>query len=324
MRAIQAFFIIFVFVHLACGWKLTGIKRDLVWKGADCVSEEAENLVQDSNVLLRRGEFVSALNLPSYRIDEIEAVSNDAGVTLDQALSMRKQSLVTKITMTSGRLRRELDNVKKDWQSGTDILKVSKTYDLPPVSIIRAILLEQVRLSHPTWYESDIKKLTKRLIQSGERHNYLANDSTGEQLILAKLKDQSSYTDPASMERDAASSWEQSLYSFLDLNSINYVKEEVLFGQAATPDVLLLDDVRVNGSLIRWIDSKNYFGSGSAASYHFIKKLKKQITKYDMEFEGNGAIVYRLNYSKSLETNINQKCLLLDKGPLTDIAVEEV
>ena len=67
------------------------------------------------------------------------------------------------------------------------------------------------------------------------------------------------------MEKEVASSWETSLYSYLDQNKINYIKEEDLKGQSATPDVLLLDDVRVNGRLIRWIDSKNYFGSGSAA-----------------------------------------------------------
>lgn len=69
----------------------------------------------------------------------------------------------------------------------------------------------------------------------------------------------------------------------------------------------------MNGARVRWIDSKCYYGS--AESKHFMKSLKKQITRYDSVFRGSGAILYKFGFSASLQEAL-PNTLLLDNGPL--------
>ena len=146
---------------------------------------------------------------------------------------------------------------------------------------------------------------------------------------LAKIFDQTSYSDPSSLEKDLSEGWEVSLHEFLDQQEVAYLTEanlrDDLEQQTSTPDVLFLDDVVINGKRVRWIDSKNFFGGIVSSSGtqvkgdnggHFIKKLTKQIAKYDQEYQAQGAIVYRLGYSESLKNLVGEQTLLLDKGPL--------
>jgi hypothetical protein len=116
-------------------------------------------------------------------------------------------------------------------------------------------------------------------------------------------------------EQEEAGRWENQLYAFLDEQGINYVKEEKLrdAGFSRTPDCLILDDCIINAQRVRWVDSKDYFGAGTAK--HMLKKVKKQIRKCE-EFSGeSGAIVYRNGFSTSLADAL-PNTLILDSGPL--------
>lgn len=59
-----------------------------------------------------------------------------------------------------------------------------------------------------------------------------------------------------------------------------------------SPDLLLLDPVIVNGTPVRWIDAKNYYGA------HIVSKrlISKQLASYVKEW-GPGAIVFGMGYS---------------------------
>lgn len=59
-----------------------------------------------------------------------------------------------------------------------------------------------------------------------------------------------------------------------------------------SPDILLLDPVIINGTPIRWIDAKNYYGA------HIVSKrlIAKQLESYVKEW-GPGAIVFGMGYS---------------------------
>ena len=75
------------------------------------------------------------------------------------------------------------------------------------------------------------------------------------------------------------------------------------------PDLLLLDDVRINGIPCAWIDAKHFFG----ADLKFPKKkTQKQVDRYVNEY-GQGAIVYRHGFCQSLELN---GAIQLDASPL--------
>ena len=86
------------------------------------------------------------------------------------------------------------------------------------------------------------------------------------------------------------------------------MKEE---GSLSTPDVLILDDVYINDKLVTWVDSKNYYGS---TSFSFLKKLEKQIKRYDETF-GFGAVIFRLGLNQKM-TQTFKNTLFIDSGPL--------
>ncbi|CAB9519526.1 Inherit from NOG: chromosome 15 open reading frame 41 [Seminavis robusta] len=58
----------------------------------------------------------------------------------------------------------------------------------------------------------------------------------------------------------------------------------------------------------------NFYGAGTAK--HFSRGVQKQIAKYEEEFGGPGAIVYRCGFSALLAERL-PNTLLLDAGPLT-------
>ena len=76
-----------------------------------------------------------------------------------------------------------------------------------------------------------------------------------------------------------------------------------------TPDLLLLDDVRINGIPCAWIDAKHFFG---AALGFPRKKTQKQVDRYVAEY-GYGAVVYRHGFCNSLRL---RGAILLDASPL--------
>ena len=54
---------------------------------------------------------------------------------------------------------------------------------------------------------------------------------------------------------------------------------------------------------------------GTTWSPHFVSKLQKQAKRYDEEFQGPGAIIYKLGFSEVLPGKLPQT-LFLDRGPL--------
>lgn len=86
-----------------------------------------------------------------------------------------------------------------------------------------------------------------------------------------------------------------------------------LTGSKSTPDCVFLDDCYINGKLVRWIDMKCFYGT--SCSSHFVSKLQKQAKRYDEEFQGPGAIIYKLGFSAALPGKLPET-LFLDRGPL--------
>ena len=87
-------------------------------------------------------------------------------------------------------------------------------------------------------------------------------------------------------------------------------EQKVTEGRAIiTPDLLLLDDVRINGVPCAWIDAKHFFGADLKFPR---KKTQKQVDRYGAEY-GQGAIVYRHGFCGSLRL---KGAIQLDSSPL--------
>jgi hypothetical protein len=223
--------------------------------------------------------------------------------------------MIEKIASSSQRLLKYNANIKSMLSKGYDIESITNKYDLPPVATLRTILDERIDSMYPGYRYKDKNAIVRLILQEDKEACFKHISSRELELIQqAKQLDQTSYSnDPA--ERESSMKWETSLYNYLHMRNVSYIKEDVFVeaGSASTPDCLLLDDVYINGKLIRWIDSKNFYGT--TKSRIFLKNLMRQTAKYENFFNGPGAIIYRLGFSASLEQQLPNS-LLLDEGDL--------
>jgi hypothetical protein len=91
-------------------------------------------------------------------------------------------------------------------------------------------------------------------------------------------------------------------------------------GSRFTPDFLFPGGVRINGSLVHWLDCKTYYGSSLLAQTKSVPvgKLKDQAARYFESF-GPGAFVFLNGFSSDLLTRGGMdagQVLLLDATPL--------
>lgn len=295
----------------------TGVHKEIIWnESASPVSLESETSLRTSGVLVRRAEFG---NLTVERKEEIAQVAQTLGITLAQALNIRKQTLVSLTAFSSNKLKNQGGRLADLWRS-KGILELSHEIEQPPVSIVREILMHRVSRKIKGISTSAKKKIIRSIVYnelaSPHLEDFLSSHEQKE-LELAKTSDSVSYIDQEASqeERGASGAWEQSLYGFLDDQDIAYWNEDQLraAGASLTPDCLLLDDVSINGRPARWIDCKSFYGYAGAK--YFVKSLSKQANRYNDYFGAEGAIVYRDGYSSAMVQQMPQ-ALILDRGPL--------
>mmetsp|Transcript_10472 Transcript_10472/g.12890 ORF Transcript_10472/g.12890 Transcript_10472/m.12890 type:complete len:402 (-) Transcript_10472:314-1519(-) len=308
----------------------TNIPLELKYKSNSApIPIHKEIALLKSGVLIRRGEFNF---IEGSRLDEVRQKCDElGGVTLTQALLIRKQLMVTKVTRNTRRLQKEGKMLEHSFANRRrTLLQLSRDIDLPPVSIFRHILRTRVDKAFPDLRDSDKKRLVKSIINEEDGvdvGSYLCAWEIDE-LREAKRHDAVGYADTPSENYSAG--WERALCAYLDAGGVNYLTEDGLRAAAAaeaagddsgrrrafaTPDCLILDDCVINGRKVRWIDAKMFYASGLKESWHFVAKLKKQIAKYEAAFGESGAVVFKYGFSKRLEQEIPMT-LFLDAGPL--------
>ena len=265
--------------------------------------------------MVRRGEFCT---LHGGRLEEVEQECEMLGMTLPQGLLIRRQLLVSKVVSSSWKLKDDqtVNSVRGVFQfQERTLLEMAIDLDLPPVSIFRAILASRVFEAYPELLDRDRKRIVKSIISEKNQESIQEFLSSWElqELQRAKQYDVVGYNE----EGDAPVLWEKALYAFLDEQKINYVKEDTLreAEMKITPDCLILDDVYINGQKVRWIDVKSFYASGLRENNHFSKSLKRQIEKYETEYEESGAVIFKHGFSKKLSFK-NPSTLFLDGGPL--------
>lgn len=364
-----------VFVALMSSLSVRALKLDLTgrvlhlpdWPYTSALKPVALSLEKRvAKACLRRGEYVSGSQLSDKRVCEIldalgssDNQEDGSYMTLAQALSLRKQLLVSKIVNESWKLRENIPTIAKQYDRGRSIVEISEVFDLPAVAVLRSIFTTRAQGLRPDMYSGDVKQSVKIAlrkkgddVEEAEEDSDMVPDETRRrdmgqirllaaellddedlrQLSEAKKVDQVSYVDDNEGERTASRAWELALYQHLDAHGVNYLTEEALSesGCKSTPDVVLLDNVFINGQQVKWFDAKNYYGS--ASSRFFLSKHQKQATRYALEFDGAGALVYRLGYSRELLNKMRPGgagartgeggCLLLDRGLLPETPYE--
>lgn len=272
-------------------------KIEIDWK-VKGVSKSVQDKV--SEIVTRKGEFGY---LPQERVDEIATQIEGMNITLEQALSLRAALNQEKSVFSHGRLMRRSNELRRRYDQGDSVLSLSKRFDAPPVNTFRAILTGR------GWSKNKIKESLKSPQSRLKQRDY-------EQFQLAEEADRVSSVNQSETQ-SAAEIFEEILCSHFTQLGVRYrkqgdleVEQKKSEGRAViTPDLLLLDDVRINGIPCAWIDAKHFFG---AALGFPRKKTQKQVDRYVAEY-GYGAVVYRHGFCNSLRL---KGAILLDASPL--------
>ncbi len=266
-------------------WKLNAVKKSVQTKASPLVCSP--------------GEFGF---LPEEKVQQIAKKIENLDITLEQSLSLRSALNQEKSVYSHGRLMSRANELKRRYDSGESVLSLSTRFDAPPVNVFRAILTGR------GWSKNKIKETLKAPSKMNQRDR--------DQFQLAESADRVSSVNQSETQ-NAAEVFEDILCDYFSSLNIRFRRQEDLLdeqkkseGRAIiTPDLLLLDDVRINGIPCAWIDAKHFFG----ADLRFPrKKTQKQVDRYVNEY-GQGAIVYRHGFCDTLKL---KGAILLDSSPL--------
>jgi hypothetical protein len=272
-------------------------KVEIKWK-TKAVTREVQN--KAGKIACIPGEFGF---LPEERVQEIAAKLDGISISLEQALSLRAALNQEKSVYSHSKLMRRSNELSRRYDSGESVIALSKRFDAPPVNTFRAILTGR------GWTKTRIKDtLNKNPSKLNKRDK--------EQFELAESVDRVSSVNQTETQT-AAEVFEEILCSYFESVGVRFRRQEELLreqtkqeGRAIiTPDLLLLDDVRINGVPCAWIDAKHFFG----ADLKFPKKkTQKQVDRYVAEY-GQGALVYRHGFCDGLRL---RGAIKLDSSPL--------
>ena len=272
-------------------------KVEIKWK-TKAVTKEVQN--KAGKIACIPGEFGF---LPEERVQEIAVKLDGMPISLEQALSLRAALNQEKSVYSHSKLMRRSNELSRRYDSGESVIALSKRFDAPPVNTFRAILTGR------GWTKTRIKDtLNKNPSKLNKRDR--------EQFELAESVDRVSSVNQTETQT-AAEVFEEILCSYFESVGVRFRRQEELLreqtkqeGRAIlTPDLLLLDDVRINGVPCAWIDAKHFFG----ADLKFPKKkTQKQVDRYVAEY-GQGALVYRHGFCEGLRL---RGAIKLDSSPL--------
>ena len=279
-------------------------KVEIKWK-TKAVTKEVQS--KAGKIACIPGEFGF---LPEERVQEIAVKLDGMPITLEQALSLRAALNQEKSVYSHSKLMRRSNELSRRYDSGESVISLSKRFDAPPVNTFRAILTGR------GWTKTRIKDtLNKNPSKLNKRDR--------EQFELAESVDRVSSVNQTETQT-AAEVFEEILCSYFESVGVRFRRQEDLLreqtkqeGRAIiTPDLLLLDDVRINGVPCAWIDAKHFFG----ADLKFPKKkTQKQVDRYVAEY-GQGALVYRHGFCDGLRL---RGAIKLDSSPLDLKPLEE-
>ena len=272
-------------------------KVEIKWK-TKAVTKEVQS--KAGKIACIPGEFGF---LPEERVQEIAAKLDGLPISLEQALSLRAALNQEKSVYSHSKLMRRSNELSRRYDSGESVIALSKRFDAPPVNTFRAILTGR------GWTKTRIKDtLNKNPSKLNKRDR--------EQFELAESVDRVSSVNQTETQT-AAEVFEEILCSYFESVGVRFRRQDELLreqtkseGRAIiTPDLLLLDDVRINGIPCAWIDAKHFFG----ADLKFPKKkTQKQVDRYVAEY-GQGALVYRHGFCDGLRL---RGAIKLDSSPL--------
>ena len=183
------------------------------------------------------------------------------------------------------------------------VVELSKRFDYPPMNVFRTILKSR------GWSKIKIKEA----LRAPEKK---LNKRDQEEFVNAEGADRVSNVDQSENAK-RADLFEEALCEHFENKGVRIRRQPEMVAEQTkihgkpirTPDLLLLDNVIVNGQPIAWVDAKHFYGADLRFQR---KKTIKQMNRYIEEW-GQGAIVFRHGFSANLRI---PGVILLDSSQL--------
>jgi hypothetical protein len=252
-----------------------------------------------AELVVRKGEFGW---LPDERVEEIRAGVEAFHMTLEQALSLRSALLQQKTVYSHYKMKSRGKALRSAYDEGVSIVDLSKRFDFPPMNIFRTVLEEK------GWGKTKIKESFKdpKRLKQREREEFEAAEAADR----VSNVDQSESADAADLFEEILADWFEAQGVRLRRQPEMVAEQSLEHGRPiATPDLLFLDHVEINGEPVAWIDAKHFYGADVDFQR---KKMAKQMNRYIDEW-GAGAIVFRHGFCANVFV---PGVTLLDAGPL--------
>ncbi|GIQ82568.1 protein of unknown function with TPD sequence-motif [Kipferlia bialata] len=279
----------------------TSDTHNIPWPCLSVVSSATEQRLY--SVLIRKGEWGSHTTLSAPRLEEIARAVEAEDITLVQARSLRRGLLRKRAMKREKDLRATSTRVLYD--RGVSVPDLARDWDFPPVNTMRAILKAR------QWDKAKVKAA----LQSPDT---LLSTRDAREFRQAEAVDVVSKADQTA-KAEKARLFEEVLRDHFSQLGVSYRVESDLIQEqkaaspdgtvTATPDLLLLDPVTINGHPVHWVDAKCFYGADLPLPK---KSAQKQAARYTKHF-GPGAIVYMRGFCDALDV---PGALLLDATPL--------
>ena len=223
----------------------------------------------------------------------------------NQIVSARSALLKNKIISSFNRMDAHVIRIIPEYEH-KGILYVSNTYDFPPLNLLRGILL---RRGYST------KSLREIFVNKTNAAKILGTYDM-QQYVIAEANDAESSFNQRQIAEIAAANELTFVNYFRSLGIALKDENEIAAEQVAehgraiaTPDILFLDNVIINGVAVTWLDYKDYIGTN--VRFLYMSNLS-QAAEYNSRW-GVGAIAY---HHGAISTMSIPGTLLLDAGTL--------
>lgn len=212
-------------------------------------------------------------------------IKYQAVIPIECAISIRSVVLKDRVIRGYSRMNRVVSRISIEYNTKT-ILQVSKKYDFPPLNLLRGILLYR-GFEPSVIYDVFTGKTSAETILKGRNL---------EQYKLALQNDAEASFNQAEVARIAAANELRVVEWFRGIGAVMKTQEQLVEEQVkehgravATPDILFMEPVYINGVRVHWLDYKDY--TATEISFIFNSNVD-QASRY-VEKWGPGVLCYR-------------------------------
>jgi hypothetical protein len=266
------------------------VRREVAWPTEHVVLPRSQAQVRLVLQKHSKGHWGPIPMSPSLTL-VVEKLAKTGIMSVGQMHSYNFWLKTQQATVCHRKVAQQAPHLAQLYGSGQSIVELSAKFDLPPVSLFRAIIsardnLSKIELKRAMSEESDLDERDRLELARAREADMITTDQRPGQLANADL-------------------FEAEIEKYLRSNGIRFKRQDELtqeqthFFQApfSTPDFLLVDEVFINGHQVRWIDAKNYYGSSDVIMQ--VQSMKKQANRY-VGYWGPGAMVFALGYCSEL------------------------